>query len=150
MNTITIIVTIGSCWFYSFIAAFSYKEVEVWTHIPLILVLLGLDVYFGLEIVRKLFTGIYKDGKTMMVTDLRLIRKAYLKNGAIADLLTFFPIQTLLCYIEPNSYADLLLWIKILRVTKLRNLVSKDFLKKIIYQRQMNFNENRAKHDLFF
>lgn len=80
----------------------------------------------------------------------RHIRKQYFRNGAVEDLVIWFPIQTLLCFTAPDSNADVLFWIKVYRVILLNEFFPKHLSKKVIYKRQMEYNESQAKKDFQF
>lgn len=104
-QALAIKMSVVSSWIYAFLGAFGIEEVNNLAHVDhfnFLFILLGLDVFFGLCILKNMLTG-YEDQKNMkVVTDVKIIAINYLRGNGLIDILVWVPFQTVIFFVDEH------------------------------------------------
>lgn len=131
--------SVVSSWFYACIGAFGSYELEELSsikHKNFIWIIIALDVFFGLCILKNLLTGFMDQKSQRLVTDLKLIAINYMRGNGVVDILIWVPFQTVIYHLNDDDHEHgihFFFWIKVLRVQNVFKLIPIQTLTRRIY-----------------
>lgn len=156
LNYIDIIICIFSSYFYAYLGAFyKVQELENLDEVSVVdlrheakveAVLMALDIYFGLDMVKCFLTDYTPIGEGKPVRNLVKIALNYLKNGFLRDFIMWIPIFRLIRLLVGEK-ARLILFIKCLRIIKGFRIFNVNLLMKKLRIFLLSKSESRCLTD---
>ena len=132
-----------SSYLYSLMAAFEMEKSDhLWR------ILLFLDIYYVLRIIKMFITDFMPLGEANPQRNLLKIAKRYLKNEFAIDFIMWFPTQWLVLYVEPRL--RYLLLIKAYRIKQSMDQLNVHNIMHNIKHRLQVQSEKRSKEDLAY
>lgn len=85
------VVSLLSSYYYAYVSAYSMEQVQESLNFNILWLLFALDVFYALVIIKNFLTGFYTEGQDNVVKDYKRTINNYLKNGAVLDIVIWFP-----------------------------------------------------------